>query len=111
MVIWQKGIAFVPTLATRAALLQRDGDVVDVDGVSSVQVAVADGNYYVAVRHRNHLGVMTANPVALSGGTALIDFTGGVGTYGGDGLAAQQAFSTSFALRAGNVNGDDRWCA
>ena len=41
----------------RAALIQRDGDVVDVDGTSPVAFSsVPIGNYYVILRHRNHLG-------------------------------------------------------
>ncbi|MBK9336157.1 MAG: SprB repeat-containing protein [Lewinellaceae bacterium] len=45
-------------LATRSALLQRDGDVVDVDGVSPVGFGIAAGpSYFLAMRHRNHLGV------------------------------------------------------
>ena len=43
-------------LDTRAALLQRDGDVVDLDGVSPLRMTVPIGSYNVAVRHRNHLG-------------------------------------------------------
>ncbi len=55
-------------VATRAALLQRDGDVVDVDGVSPVHFPnITPDNYYVAVKHRNHLGVMTNMAVALTG--------------------------------------------
>ncbi|HUC81245.1 MAG TPA: hypothetical protein VMR70_10035 [Flavisolibacter sp.] len=47
-------------LQTRSALIQRDGDIVDVDGVSPVTFnSVADGNYTIAVRHRNHLGLAT----------------------------------------------------
>ncbi len=53
-------------LATRAALLQRDGDVVDTDGKSAVRFAIAAGNYYVAVRHRNHLGIMTLGTVVVN---------------------------------------------
>ncbi|MEM6772067.1 MAG: hemagglutinin protein, partial [Bacteroidota bacterium] len=53
-------------LHRRAALLQRDGDVVDVDGVRPVAFPDAEaGDYYVAVRHRNHLVVMTQNAVLL----------------------------------------------
>ncbi len=45
-------------LQTRSALVQRDGDIVDVDGVSPVTFNnIADGNYIVTVRHRNHLGL------------------------------------------------------
>lgn len=54
-------------LASRAALLQADGDVVDTDGTSVVSfIGVAPDDYFVAVRHRNHLGVMTAVAVGLN---------------------------------------------
>ncbi|HWR33265.1 MAG TPA: hypothetical protein VN451_07065, partial [Chitinophagaceae bacterium] len=56
-------------LHTRAALIQRDGDIVDVDGVSPVTFnAIADGNYILAVRHRNHLGLSIdqSSPRALN---------------------------------------------
>ena len=54
-------------LASKAALLQRDGDVVDVDGVSAVEFSgINAGTYHVAVKHRNHLGVMTQTPVNLN---------------------------------------------
>jgi hypothetical protein len=40
-------------LATRAGLIQRDGDIVDVDGQGSLAFpGVAVDNYYVSVRHR-----------------------------------------------------------
>ena len=47
-------------LETQSAFVQRDGDVVDVDGVSPIRVPGATSTYFVTVRHRNHLGVMTA---------------------------------------------------
>ena len=51
-------------LATRSALLQRDGDVVDVDGVSPVTFGIAaNQSYYLAIRHRNHLGVQLGQAV------------------------------------------------
>jgi len=65
-------------VATKRALLQRDGDVVShADGVSPVQFdRVPAGNYYVSIKHRNHLGVMTATPVFLSPtNSTLLDFT------------------------------------
>ncbi len=64
--------------ASRAVLLQRDGDVVDLDGVSTVGFAgLAAGNYCVAVRSRNHLPVMlsTSAPVAYGNAIASVDFT------------------------------------
>lgn len=59
-------------IATRSGLLQRDGDIVDVDGVSDLNFPDLTANeFYVAVRHRNHLGVMSQ----LVTGASLIDFT------------------------------------
>ncbi|NJL75946.1 MAG: choice-of-anchor B family protein [Saprospiraceae bacterium] len=53
-------------VARRAALLQKDGDVVDTDGMSPVKfTGVSTGNYYVAVSHRNHLKIMSANALTL----------------------------------------------
>lgn len=47
---------------TRSALIQRDGDIVDIDGVSPVTFNnVTDGNYVLSVRHRNHLGFSSDN--------------------------------------------------
>ncbi len=65
-------------LSTRSALLQRDGDIVDVDGISPVIFKAAEDNYYISIRHRNHLGVMTANPLSLTRNAAnpvSVDFT------------------------------------
>jgi hypothetical protein len=64
-------------VATKSALLQRDGDVVSADdGISPVLMdSIASGNYYVAIRHRNHLGTMTATTRSLSATSTVVDFT------------------------------------
>ena len=61
---------------SRAALIQADGDVVDMDGVSNLQLdSTLAGSYYLAVWHRNHLGVMTAQPIMFNGSTVSVDFS------------------------------------
>jgi len=62
-------------VATASALLQRDGDVVDVDGVSPMTMFALPDQYYVAVRHRCHLGIMTLSPLPLSTTPTVIDFS------------------------------------
>ncbi|HNE80374.1 MAG TPA: hemagglutinin protein, partial [Flavobacteriales bacterium] len=62
-------------VATRSALLQRDGDVVGTNGLPRLLFNVPNGNYHVAVRHRNHLGVMTGTPRALNADPVTVDFT------------------------------------
>ncbi len=54
-------------VATRSALLKADGRVVDTDGTSAVSFfPFSPDSYYVAVRHRNHLGVMTNSSIPLT---------------------------------------------
>jgi hypothetical protein len=63
-------------LSSRAALLQRDGDVVDTDGVSPVSFpGIQAGTYYVSIHHRNHLAVITAQPYAIGANTPFMDMT------------------------------------
>lgn len=89
----------------RAALIQRDGDIVDTDGVSPVRFTdVAAGDYYVAVRHRNHLGIMTATPYLITGATPLIDLS--VATTATYGMDARKAVGSRMVMYTGDVNTD-----
>lgn len=47
-------------IATRSGLVQRDGDVVDLDGVSNLRFQGTNvDSFYVVIKHRSHLGVMS----------------------------------------------------
>lgn len=91
-------------VATRSCLLRRNGSIVDVDGVSDVTfMGFPADQYYVAVRHRNHLGIMTASARPLTAIGSMIDLTNGsVPTYGGG--VAMALVGTSRCLWAGDVN-------
>jgi len=53
-------------ISTRAALLQRDGDIVDMDGQSTVTFSGALETFYkVSIRTKNHLPVKTADQILL----------------------------------------------
>lgn len=71
-------------VATRHIWLQRDGTLVDMGGSPRIRFTAPAGDYYVAVRHRNHLGTMTATPVTIGGpGTVSVDFSSpATATYG-----------------------------
>jgi hypothetical protein len=64
-------------LKTRAALVQRDGDVVEAsDGTTPVNFTGAVGtSYYVSIKHRNHLGAMTATAITMAATGTIVDFT------------------------------------
>ncbi|MEM1321269.1 MAG: hypothetical protein AAGG75_13520 [Bacteroidota bacterium] len=63
-------------LHTRSALLQSDGDIVDLDGSSTLTLPnVLPDHYYLTIRHRNHLGVRSAATVAVGLSAAFYDFS------------------------------------
>ena len=59
---------------TRSALLLENGQVVDPQG-GPLLIPDTTSSYHVAVRHRNHLGVMTQQIVDFNGLAVNIDFT------------------------------------
>jgi hypothetical protein len=101
------GTAANTKFATRAGWVLTDGAVRELAGASPLGfTGLAAGNYYVVVRHRNHLAIMSAAPVAISSTGDLYDFTTG----------QAQAFGTNpmialsggvFGMYAGNSNGDN----
>ncbi|MEO8961356.1 MAG: hypothetical protein ABI325_05720 [Ginsengibacter sp.] len=97
-------------LQTRSALLQRDGDIVDVDGVSPVTFNnVVSGDYTIAVRHRNHLGLSTDpdtfTPVLdeKQSTTVLVDFSTSSNIFG-PATAYYVATDSKHTLWGGNTN-------
>lgn len=96
---------FANVLATRSALLQRDGDVVDVDGLSPVSFAdLPPDDYYLVIKHRNHLGAMTAAPVAVSTTAAIIDFTSDLSKIHGQANGIAVLADGSLGLFSGDFN-------
>lgn len=64
------------TYQTKSALLQKDGDIVDLDGVSPLELPGNEGDYHLGIGHRNHLSIRTATAQSLSETTSLnYDFT------------------------------------
>jgi hypothetical protein len=100
---------------TRSALLQRDGDVVDIDGVSPIYFKNVDaGNYVISVKHRNHLA-LSMNVANYTQALGLIkntqfDFstTAAANLLGTSGTGNTNYFngSSKNMLYAGNVNGN-----
>jgi len=91
---------------SQSALLQRDGDVVSNDGVSSIKPNVPSDAYYIVVNHKNHLGIMTNSPISIGAlGSTSVDFTDTNTTTFGTQAQVTLA-SGDMALWAGDANGD-----
>lgn len=106
-------------LGSRAALIQRDGDVVDLDGINGLKFpGMALNNYYITVKHRNHLSAMSKNAITPAEYAVLVDFTkptfetydkGQVGAYDYTGLAQKANVRNGYmALWAGDFDGNGK---
>lgn len=100
------GTAASTAVKTRAAFLMSDGSIHDIGGSAYINfTGISSGNYYIVVKHRNHLAVMSSIAVALGDSSTLYDFT----------IAQTQAYGTNpmaslsggkFGMYAGDTNGD-----
>ncbi|MEZ5538145.1 MAG: hypothetical protein R3F02_21260 [Thiolinea sp.] len=95
------------TLDSKAALLRVDGQVVDAaTGDPQLSFIQPAGSYFVAVRHHQHLGVMTREPQVLSGTAVNIAFNDPQTAIWGD--HARVEINNQALLRTGDVNHDGR---
>jgi hypothetical protein len=93
-------------VATKSALLQSDGDIVATDGISPVTFNnTLTGNYYVAVRHRNHLGFRTANTLFFGNIPVNVNFSNNsISLFGTTPLI--QINNNTYIMTGGDSNSD-----
>jgi hypothetical protein len=94
------------TAVRRAALLKQSGLVVDLDGVSPVAFpGLTGGSYWIVVRHRNHLAIMSSSTVALSMNPTTYDFRASSGAaFGSDPMRLLEP--GIYGMRSGDGNSD-----
>jgi len=78
-------------IVSKSLLLREDGLIVNDDATSGVVTLNGnDANYYVIIKHRNHLAVMSKDPIPLNSTTStLYDFTISSEKFYGNGGATQ----------------------
>jgi hypothetical protein len=93
---------------SKSVFLKNNGHLLSDDGTTEqISMDVSTGDYYIVIRHRNHLAVMTANPVSLnSSSSTLYDFSTGNGQYYGSN--AKQLESGVFGMYTGDANGNEQ---
>ncbi|MBL7983873.1 MAG: hypothetical protein JNM91_02695 [Flavobacteriales bacterium] len=92
-------------LFSRMSFVQRDGDVVPSPPGTTCALYVPPGNYYIAIRHRNHMAVMTAEPIALGQEPVTVDLSLSTSALYGTNAAA--VIGTRKAMWAGDVLRDN----
>lgn len=94
-------------------LLTKDGRLLDPQTLRPRVISgISAGLYHLAVRHRNHLSIITEAPILVDRSTVhtTVDFTNGAGMLGG--AASMRLLSTYqgrrfFGMPAGNTDGGD----
>ncbi|MFZ1289607.1 MAG: S8 family serine peptidase [Melioribacteraceae bacterium] len=54
-----------PVIVSKSAFVRNDGKIVGDDGSSNLSLNVSAGEYYIVVKHRNHLGIMSSQKVNI----------------------------------------------
>ncbi|MFC1568933.1 right-handed parallel beta-helix repeat-containing protein [bacterium] len=96
-------------LSQRSFFLKNNSDVVDTNGTSTdIKLpGVADGNYFIVVRHRNHLAVISATAQSLNNSSALShDFTDNSDKYYGGINGVKELETGVWGMIAGDANGN-----
>ncbi|MDX1408140.1 MAG: hypothetical protein R3330_08405, partial [Saprospiraceae bacterium] len=88
---------------TRAALLLTTGQIVDMDGVSPVSFGSPPDFYYLTIRHRNHLDIISSAAIDFTSGSGGCDFTNGCALPAG---MHEIASPNAYAMYMGDINGD-----
>lgn len=93
-------------LHSQSALLQRNGTIISADGASVVSFEAPIDNYFVAIQHRNHLGIITSTAVMID--TSSVNFSNASSqiTFGNNAQTTFGMPSGIVAMWSGNVNGD-----
>lgn len=64
------------TVTKRAAFIKSDGTIVDLNGLDPVTFIVPDAiEYYIVIKHRNHLSLMSSISMLLTDTSPLYNFT------------------------------------
>ncbi len=92
-------------LEAQSAFVLEDGSIVGLDGVNPLRFSLPDdGSYYIGIRHRNHLDVMSASSLIPINDVISYDFTNATNNAFG---ISQQKLSGGFAVMiAGDMNQD-----
>ena len=91
-------------ICEKAALLLSDGTIRMVEGFDCCDLDM-NGSYYLVVEHRNHLPVMSHEPVQVAGAILTYDFTRQQSyVEAGSAMAGQKEYGGYFFMYGGNGN-------
>jgi len=91
----------------KAAFLLNDGSIVGLDGVTMPEfIEPVKNDVFLVVWHRNHLGIISANPLTRLGGVYSYDFSSAASQALGGTTAQKDLGSGVFGMFGGDGNAD-----
>jgi len=94
-------------IATQAAFLLNDGTVLDLDGSSNLEFTnTLNDQLFVVIWHRNHIGVISANPLVQTSGIYIYDYSTGAGQAYGGSSGHKHLGSGIWGMMSGDGDGD-----
>ena len=78
-------------ITSKSVFINKDGKLINDNGTSKdIELTAPEGNYFIVIKHRNHLAVMSTNAISLnSTASTSYDFTTGSEKFYGTGGAKQ----------------------
>ena len=91
---------------SKSAFLKKDGKIVSDNGTTeNITLALEQGSYYILVKHRNHVKIMSKNTVSLDYSSAtLFDFTNETNLY--ETISMKEIKSGIWVMLGGDATGD-----
>lgn len=95
-----------PAVYRRSAFLRNDGQIIDEKGNAYINAfAESAASYYIVIKHRNHLAVMSNAAQDFSSGSANYDFTSDKQSFYGNDAALVE--SGVYGMFAGDADGNN----
>lgn len=94
------------SVARIPAFILNNGNIVGLDGSSNIELPVViNNNLFVALYHRNHIGILNANGMSYSSGMYSYDYTIGSAQVFGGTNAHKQLASGVWGMMSGDGDG------
>jgi hypothetical protein len=94
-------------VARKACWLMNNGSIRELDGTTAPSFLTSfSQGAFVVIWHRNHLGIMTSNPVPGFSGSYIYNFSTGAGQVNGGSAGYKQLGTNVWGMAAGDINGD-----
>jgi hypothetical protein len=91
------------SIGKKAGFVMKNGSIKEIDGIQNIRILVnPEDNIYAVVFHRNHLPVISANPLININGTCIFDFSSGELQALGGNIAHKQLSNNAWGLIAGD---------